>query len=86
MLYHTSQLACVQLREHAPHQPALEVQSDHSPGPSLGILCSSNHALAFVYPVQLQGAISSDWLGLTTGAQTPEIQSHIFMLLPLKVT
>jgi hypothetical protein len=86
MSYHTSQLAYVQPREHAPHQPALEARSDRSPDPSLDILCSSNYAHAFVCPVQLQGAISSDCLGLTTGAQTPEIQSHLLMLLPSRVT
>jgi hypothetical protein len=86
MSFHTSQLAYVQLHEHALHQLALEAQSDRSPGPSLDILCSSNYAHAFVNPVQLQGAISSDWLDLTTVAQTPEIQNHLLTLLPSTVT
>jgi len=86
MSYHTSQLAYVQLHEHVLHQLASEAQSDRSPGPLLDILCSSNYAHAFVDPVQLLGAISSDWLGLTTGAQTPEIQSHLLMLLPSRAT
>lgn len=72
--YRTSQLACALLHEHAPLQLALAALSDRSPDPSLDTLCSSNCAHVFVYLVQLQEAISSDWLGLTTGVQTPETQ------------
>lgn len=69
---HTSQLVYALLHELVPPQLALVALSDRSPDLSLDKLCSSNCAHVFVYPVQLQKAIFSDWLGLTTMAQTPK--------------